>query len=99
MAGLLMNFTTTPSMLSRFDELYSSATVVADTSSSNDIPDGEYVTVVEDVALTNASTSTPTMVWTFRIREGSYSDRLLRKVRPVTDRTITWVKEDLTKFG
>jgi hypothetical protein len=49
--------------------------------------------------LTNGSTSTPTIIWTFRIRGGSYSDRLLRKVRPVTDRTIPCVKEDFNKCG
>jgi hypothetical protein len=43
--------------------------------------------------------STPTIVWTFRIRGGSYSDRLLRKVRPVTERTVAWVKEDFLKCG
>lgn len=67
--------------------------------SNSDIPDGDYVSVVEDVALTSSSTSTPTIVWTFRIRSGSYSNRLLRKVRPVTERTIAWVKEDFLKCG
>ena len=62
------------------------------TLSNSDIPDGEYVTVVEEVALTHSS-----IVWTFRIRGGSDSDRLLRKVRPVTERTIAWVKEDFIK--
>ena len=92
-----MNSNTTSASLSKFDELYSTATVAEGTPSSNDIPDGDYAAVVEDIALTHGST--PTIVWTFRIRGGSYSDRLLRKVRPVTERTIAWVKEDFTKCG
>ena len=94
-----MNPDRNPTTLSKFDELYSTATVAEGAPPGTDVPDGEYVAVVEDVVLTNSPTSAPTIVWTFRIREGSYSDRLLRKVRPVTERTIAWVKEDFTKFG
>jgi hypothetical protein len=97
--GTLMNSNTASSNLSKFDELYSAATVAEGPPFSSDIPDGEYVTVVEDATLTNGSTSTPTIVWTFRIRGGSYSDRLLRKVRPITERTVAWVKEDFMKCG
>jgi hypothetical protein len=96
-----MDSNTTSTHLSKFDELYNTATV-AESSTFNinsDVPDGEYATIVQDVTLTNGSTSTPTIVWTFRIRGGSHSDRLLRKVRPITERTIAWVKEDLTKCG
>jgi hypothetical protein len=64
-----------------------------------DRANGEYATVVEGVTLTNSSTSTPTIAWTFQIRGGSHSGRLLRKVRPITERTIAWVKEDLLKCG
>ncbi len=94
-----MNSDTNSASLSKFDELYSTATAAEGAPSSSDVPDGEYATVVEDIALTHSSTSTPTIVWTFRIRGGNYSDRLLRKVRPVTERTIAWVLEDFTKCG
>ncbi len=94
-----MDFNKTSATLSKFDELYSAATVAEGPPSCSDIPDGEYATVVEDVALTNNSASTLSIVWTSRIRGGSYSDRLLRKVRLVTDRTIAWVKEDFIKCG
>jgi hypothetical protein len=94
-----MNSNISSASLSKFDELYSAATVTEGSPSSSDIPDGEYATVVEEVALTNGSNSTPTIIWTFRIRGGSYSDRLLHKVRPVTERTIPWVKEDFNKCG
>jgi hypothetical protein len=94
-----MNSSTTIASLSKFDELYNTATVAEGPPSSSDIPDGEYAAVVEDIALTHSSTSTPTIVWTFRIRGGSYSDRLLRKVRPVTERTIAWVIGDFIKCG
>jgi hypothetical protein len=94
-----MNPDRNPTTLSRFDELYSTAKVTDGAPPGIEVPDGEYVAVVEDVVLTNSPTSAPTIVWTFKIREGVYSDRLLRKVRPVTERTIAWVKEDFTKFG
>ena len=94
-----MNPNTTSSALCQFDELYSAATVADGPPSNSDIPDGEYATIVEDVALRNGSTSKPTIVWTFRIRGGSYSDRLLNKVRPVSERTLAWVKEDFLKCG
>jgi len=97
-----MNSNATSAPLSKFDELYSAATVGEGTPFNNvnsDIPDGEYEAVVEDIALTHGSTSTSTIVWTFKIFGGSHSDRLLRKVRPISERTISWVKEDLTKCG
>jgi hypothetical protein len=94
-----MNSNTNPATLSRFDELYSTATVAEGAPSRNDIPDGEYETVVEDIVLTDNPPAAQAIVWTFKIREGSHSGRLLRKVRPVTERTIGWVKEDFTKFG
>src|ERR1700678_2519675 len=94
-----MNTDTNPATLSRFDELYSTATVAESAPAGNDIPDGEYAAVVEDVVVTDNPPSAPAIVWTFKIRDGSYSGRQLRKVRPVTERTIAWVKEDFTKFG
>lgn len=94
-----MNSDTNPAPLSRFDELYSTATVAEGAPSGNEIPDGEYAAVVEDVVLTDNPPSAPAIVWTFKIRDGNYSGRQLRKVRPVTERTIAWVKEDFTKFG
>ena len=101
MSVIRMNSNTTSASLSKFDELYSAATVAEGmpSSSSSDIPDGEYATVIEDIALTHNSPSAPAIVWTFRIRGGSHSDRLLRKVRPITERTVAWVKEDLIKCG
>ena len=85
--------------LSRFDEPYRAAAVAEGSPDLSDIPDGEYAAIVEDVALTNNSATTPALVWTFRIRGGPHSDRLLRKMRPITERTIAWVKEDLSKCG
>jgi hypothetical protein len=85
--------------LSKFDELYSAAGVPEGVPDMSDIPDGEYAALVEDVTLANGSGTTPTLIWTFRIRGGCYSDRLLRKMRPVTERTIAWVKEDFAKCG
>jgi hypothetical protein len=81
--------------------LYSAATVSEGTPSNinSDIPDGEYAAIVEDVTLTQGSTARATIVWTFRICGGGHADRLLRKVRPISERTIAWVKEDLMKCG
>ena len=96
-----MDSKTASSPLSRFNELYSAATAgeSAPRDNDSDVPDGEYAAVVEDVTLAPGSTLTPTITWTFRIRGGTHSDRLVRKVRPITERTIAWVKEDLIKCG
>ncbi len=94
-----MNSKAATSPLSQFDELYSTAAVAEGAPSTSDIPDGEYSAVVEEVTLTSSSTSAPTIAWTFRIRGGDQSGGLLRKVRPITERTISWVKEDLIKCG
>lgn len=94
-----MNYDNASSSLSKFDEAYSTATVAKGTQPNSDVPDGEYTIVVENVTLRHSTTSTPTIVWSFRIRGGSDSGRLLQKVRPITERTIAWVKEDLLKCG
>ena len=94
-----MNSYNASSSLSKFDKAYSAATVAKGTQPNSDVPDGEYTTVVESVTLKDSTTLTPTIVWSFRIRGGSESDRLLQKVRPITERTIAWVKEDLLKCG
>jgi hypothetical protein len=94
-----MDSKTASSALSKFDELYGAATVGESAPLNSDIPDGEYAAVVEEVTLIPSSTSAPAIAWTFRIRGGMQSDRLLHKVRPITERTIAWVKEDLIKCG
>jgi hypothetical protein len=94
-----MDSKTASFFLSKFDGLYSAATVGEGAQPNSGIPDGEDSAVVEEVTLMQSSMSAPTIAWTFRIRGGTQSDRLLRKARPITERTIGWVKEDFTKCG
>ncbi|MBI3209393.1 MAG: hypothetical protein HYZ37_10915 [Candidatus Solibacter usitatus] len=83
--------------LSRFDEAYESA-AIGDQSSP--VPDGEYTAVVHQLEIKEGSYgASPSIVWTFRITNGEWSDQLLQKRRPVMDRSLSWIKEDFTKCG
>ena len=90
--------TSVPMDLTQFDDSYASAPA-GDELFPADVPDGEYRTLVEDVRLTESSNGNPMLVWTLRILDAQFADRMLRKNRAITDRTIPWVKDDLTKCG
>lgn len=64
------------------------------------VPDGEYDAAIEGLRFTESPSSfIPMMVWTFRIRLGTHSDRVLRKHRPLTGSSLRSVREELTKCG
>lgn len=82
--------------LSRFDALYNAASVSTGAAPRiDDIPNGEYEAEIDQVRITTA----PALIWRFRITSGSFAGRLLIKCRPITEKTIPWIKEDLTKCG
>ena len=86
--------------LAQFDHMYESAETRSNESPDAGVPDGEYPVVVEQVDLTRSQTSgSSMMVWRFRILDGAYTGRVVRKNRVITERTIPWVKEELTKSG
>jgi Protein of unknown function (DUF669) len=85
--------------LAEFDGLYESAEISPDKGPSL-VPDGEYTVVVDLVELTRARTSgNKMMVWKFRVSDGDHSGRVIWKRQAITERTIPFIKEDLTKSG
>jgi hypothetical protein len=82
--------------LSRYDALYNTASVSGGgVRKTDDIPNGEYEAEIENVRITAA----PALIWRFRIISGSYTGRTLVKFRPISEKSIAWIKEDLTKCG
>jgi hypothetical protein len=66
----------------------------------SDIPDGHYDAVIEEARLTETtSTGRPVVIWSLRITGPQAADRMLFKNRVITDRTLSWLKEDLEKCG
>ena len=64
------------------------------------VPDGEYDAAIAGLRFTESPSSfIPMMVWSFRIRLGTHSDRVLCKRRPLTGSSLRSVKEELTKCG
>lgn len=88
--------------LAQFDHLYRVAESGpgAHAAHESDVPDGEYLAVVEQVDLTRSRTSGNNMlVWRLRISDGVYAGSVVRKHRVITERTIPWLKEELVKCG
>ena len=85
--------------LSRFDAQFSSE-AVGDRVSIEPIPDGRYEVVVDGVELTESKTSgNPMMRWTLRIIGPQMSGRVLWKSRAITEKTLRFVKSELTICG
>ena len=85
--------------LSRFDAQFSSE-AVQDRVSIEPIPDGRYEVVVDGVELTEAKTSgNPMMRWTLRIVGPQMSGRVMWKNRAITEKTLRFVKSELTICG
>ena len=85
--------------LAEFDGLYQSAEI-APGATPAEVPDGEYLAVIDQVDLTQARTSGNKMlVWKFRLLEGAHAGRYLWKRRAITEKTIPYLKEELIKCG
>ncbi len=64
-----------------------------------EIPDGVYETRIEDVTLNRtSSTGNPMIIWKLRIRGPQCEGRTLSKVRVITAKTVSFVKEDLDRL-
>jgi hypothetical protein len=93
-----MNSKAASSRLSQFDELYQANRGRRRTVHKRTFPT-ESIRRCRGSDLDASSRSAPTIVWTFRIRCRGQSTKLLRKEVPIAERTIAWVKEDLTNCG
>jgi hypothetical protein len=87
--------------LSRFDDAFARASVaVPQDPSAGEVPDGFYETVVESVSIARTPRSgNPMISWQLRIQGPSYQGRRLVKNRVITDRTLSFLKEDLQRIG
>ncbi len=64
------------------------------------VPDGEYWTVVEDVALDVAQfTGSPRIVWKLRILRANQFGRRLQRTLVITKTTLRWLKRDFYLCG
>jgi len=64
-----------------------------------EIPDGIYDAQIEDVTLNRTSTTgNPMIVWKLRIQGPQCQGRALSKVRVITSKTVSFLKEDLDRL-
>ena len=85
--------------LCQFDEAWPKPPVGGDDRYA-DIPDGKYEAVIEEARLTTtASTGRPMVVWTLRIQGPVAANRTLPKTCVITENSVAWLKEDLSKCG
>lgn len=87
--------------LSEFDEDFARAEPPRSEQQAalDDIPDGIYDALIEGVHLSRtASTGNPMIVWRLRIQGPQCKGRALTKVRVVTPKTLSFIKEDLDRL-
>jgi len=64
------------------------------------LPDGDYEATIEEVRLSEtASTQRPVVIWTLRIDGPQSAGQVVHKNRVITEKTLTYLKEDLEKCG
>ena len=85
--------------LSRFDQEFAKAGA-AEEDYYSDIPDGAYEGVIEDAHVTETvSTGRPVVLWTLRITGPQALNRVLHRNLVITEKTLAWLKDDLSKCG
>jgi len=86
--------------LGSFDEEFAKAGPLQHTEGvREEIPDGIYDTRVEEVSLRRApSTGNPMIVYRLRILGPACEGRSISKIRVVTSRTLSFVKEDFNRL-
>jgi Protein of unknown function (DUF669) len=85
--------------LTRFDNDWAKSSASPD-EMYGDIPDGSYDAVIEEARLTETnSTGRPMVIWKLRIRGPQAVNRVLTKNRVITEKTLSFLKEDLEKCG
>lgn len=97
----MSSFTTPPRRidLTRFDDDYERLKPGEDRTMT-DLPDGEYRAVIDEVALVESPmTFTPLLVWTMSLFGPEGMSAPVRRSVPISERTLSWIKEDLEKCG
>ena len=86
--------------LSRFDEAYHQAKGLDSDEPREELPDGYYDTAVEEVRLSKTPrTGNPMVIWRLRVTTGEHTGRTLTKTLIVTQKTLSFLKNDLQRCG
>jgi hypothetical protein len=86
--------------LSRLDDAFQRAKSKQGDNSREEIPDGYYDTLVEEVRLVKTPrTGNPMLSWKLRIVGEDFEGRTLNKNRVITEKTLLFLKDDLAKCG
>jgi hypothetical protein len=81
--------------LSAFNDAYRKAE-----SNALHVPDGTYSAEIESAELTTARTSgNPLLKYRLRVLSGDHSGKTLFKNRAITEKTISYVKDELDTLG
>ena len=91
-----------PVDLSRFDDDYAKAEPQkpSDEPFADSIPDGVYEARIENVRLSRTlTTGNPMILWKLRILGSDHAGAAITKVRVITEKTLTMLKEDLVRVG
>lgn len=96
------NSDTRPVDLRQFDSAFSRSEKQEPAARTNydEVPDGFYDTRVEDVTLSRThTTGNPMVVWRLRILGPTCQGRCVTKMRVITQKTVSFLKEDLERLG
>lgn len=86
--------------LSRFDAVFGSEKANDNFQPLHAIPDGRYEVVIVEAQLTKSQSSGNPMVrWTMRICGQTFRDRILRKHRAITEKSVPYLKKELEVCG
>jgi hypothetical protein len=89
-----------PIDLSRYRDAYSSAGSQRSGQPEDKLPDGFYDCEVEEARLSRApSTGNPMVIWRLRVVAGERRGVTASKIRVITDKTLSFLKEDLRRLG
>jgi len=86
--------------LSHLDDAFQRAKFKEGENSREEVPDGYYDTQVEEVRLSKTPrTGNPMLSWKLRIVSEDFEGRTLNKNRVITEKTLAFLKDDLTRCG
>jgi hypothetical protein len=86
--------------LSRLDDAFQRAKFKEGDNAREEVPDGYYDTVVEEVRLAKTPrTGNPMLSWKLRIVSEDFEGRTLNKNRVITEKSLAFLKDDLERCG
>lgn len=86
--------------LSHLDDAFRHAKLKDGENAREEVPDGYYDTVVEEVRLGKTPrTGNPMLSWKLRIASEDYAGRTLNKNSVITEKSLAFLKDDLERCG